>query len=134
MESYKKMIQKKPRKNLKIEQKQQIQLIERFQAHPFLKNYFEFLASYKDGFKTSIGQAVMLKKMGGKAGVSDLMFFYPSKGYHGMFLEFKPSRNYKSQVSQKQRDFVKMVKNVGYYAVVAYGPDEALDEFLGYLK
>jgi hypothetical protein len=134
MKNYKAMTQKKPRKNLKIEQIQQIQLIEMFHLHPVLKNYFKYLVSHKDGFKTSIAQATTLKRMGGKAGVSDLMFFYPSRGYHGMFLEFKPDLKHRSKVSQGQLDFIKMVVEVGYYGVVSYGAENALNEFLWYLN
>lgn len=55
------------------------------------------------------------KAEGAVAGVSDLLFFIPSKTYHGLCLEFKTA---KGKQSQAQKDFQQMMESAGHKYVI----------------
>lgn len=68
----------------------------------------------------------MVKMLGLKPGVSDLFIFYPTKTYHGLFLEMKRNKVYsKSERATStwiaQESFLDNVKRVGYQGHFCYG-------------
>jgi hypothetical protein len=65
----------------------------------------------------------ILKRMGVKAGVSDVAIMRPSRGFHGMFLELKSS---KGKISPLQSKFMADMHREGYATKVAYGSEEAI--------
>jgi hypothetical protein len=83
-----------------------------------------------NGGKRDLGTAINLKKEGVKAGLFDISLFYPSKQYHGMFIEMKFGSN---KLSPYQKIFKVMAEKVGYYCVVCYSSDEAINKTLEYL-
>ena len=62
------------------------------------------------------------KAMGVVAGVSDTICFIPSRGYHGLCIEFKTSIG---RQSEAQKDWQQLVEEKGYKYVVI----RSLDEF-----
>jgi hypothetical protein len=66
-----------------------------------------------------------LKKQGFKTGVSDIVIAIPLHGFHGAYIELK--RDKRSPIKDEQIVWRERMKNVGYYATIAVGLDEALE-------
>lgn len=62
--------------------------------------------------------------MGVKAGVSDLFLAYPSKHYHGLWIELKSE---KGKLSPAQKHWLNLMKEVGYGVAVSYCIEETFD-------
>ena len=76
-------------------------------------------------------EAVKLKQMGVKAGVSDLCLPYPKGLYYGLYIEMKtPS----GRASDAQRWWMMELTKQGYRAVVCHGYDAAVAELCWYLS
>ncbi len=64
--------------------------------------------------------------MGLRPGASDLAIYYPTKTYHGLFLELKRNKRYtpSERITPSwlaQELFLKNVKSVGYEGKICYG-------------
>lgn len=77
-----------------------------------------------NGGKRNAREAARFKRQGVKAGVCDIVIPVAKCGYHGLFIELKAPKPYKSSVSKKQRDFIAGVNEQGNLGVVRYGFDE----------
>ncbi len=75
-------------------------------------------------------QANKLKAEGLRSGVPDLCLPVARQGYHGMFLELKIGEN---RPSKEQEDYLDALAEQGYYAVVCWGAEQAIEEILAYL-
>ena len=75
--------------------------------------------------------AIKLKRQGVKAGVSDIMLPRPNKHYHGLYIEMKYGKN---KPSDKQKDFLRYVNDLGYCGVVCYGFEAAKSVIERYLN
>lgn len=82
----------------------------------------------------------LLKKMGCKAGVSDLVLNIPFNGYPGMHLEMKKRRDqFRSSsdaaraVSADQTAYLNLMRKLGYFTGVAFGWVEAAKKTCTYL-
>jgi hypothetical protein len=107
----------------------QISVIQAASYHPILKR---FLISYPIGGSRHILEAKSLKKQGARAGVSDLFLAYPNKKYHGFWLELKKDK--KCKLTPAQKEWIELMKSVGYAADVAYSYDEALHKLFVYIN
>lgn len=67
-------------------------------------------------------EAANLKRQGVRAGVPDLFFPVSRWGYHGMFIELKAGKN---KTTEKQNEWIDLLRSNGYYVRVCYGFDEA---------
>lgn len=101
---------------------------------------FDWIRLHKlDGFiwhvanerKCSLRQGALLKRMGVKAGVSDIFVAKASRSFHGMFLEVKTK---KGKATPSQKKFIEDMRMEGYEAVIAYGADEAIGWIQAYLN
>lgn len=113
-----------------LEHEEQAALIGWSKYHPICKLY---LRAIEQAGKRSYGQACFLKKRGLTAGTSDLLLAYPAHGKCGMWIEMKRKDPKLSRVSEDQKDFLELMKGVGYEAVIAYGWEDARDKILNYL-
>ena len=91
---------------------------------------------YYDMCKQEIGsrnkqEAVKLKQMGVKAGVSDLCLPYPKGIYCGLYIEMKFGDN-RQQVSQKE--FLKDMAEAGHFVATCYSAEEAIEVIKKYLS
>lgn len=75
--------------------------------------------------------AYQLKRQGVEAGVPDLCIPVPSKGYHGLFIEMKTRTG--GRVSEHQKQWLELLNNNGYMAVVCHGATEAIATLESYL-
>ena len=105
------------------ENQEQRALVKWLSYHPVLRNFY--LKLNNEG-KRSEAQGWNLKLMGLRPGASDLLIFYPTNQFHGLFLEVKRNRKYTpaeklSPTWEAQTKFLEMVKSVGYEGKVCYG-------------
>ena len=70
-------------------------------------------------------------RRGRKNGVADILCLIPMGEYSGLVIEMK--RRTGGKVSQAQKDWLAAAESNGYYVVVAYGADEAIDALNYYL-
>lgn len=80
--------------------------------------------------------AARLKVEGVKAGVPDIFFPYPSKQYHGLFIELKrPKSDGKSvgKVADNQKTWHDYLNSKNYLTITCYGYLQAIDEIVKYL-
>lgn len=82
-----------------------------------------------------------LKAQGFRVGVSDLVIAYPVGDYHGAYIELKRDRKaYKgpaavaSAIRPDQRDWLLLMRSVGYFTGIAYGSDEFQSLVRSYLR
>lgn len=81
--------------------------------------------------KTTPFYGSILKKMGVKKGVPDLLWPKARKIYHGLWVEAK---TFKGKLSESQADFLTEAANDGYQAVVAFGAQEVVDVVCDYFE
>ncbi|MGN6347077.1 MAG: VRR-NUC domain-containing protein [Candidatus Nitrosocosmicus sp.] len=97
----------------------------------------DFLFAIPNGGNRSITEAIRLKKEGVKKGVSDLFFPFPlfssccdNEKKIGLWIEVK-SQNGKP--SNYQKNWISLMKSVGYDAVIVNTVDEGIKAIENYL-
>lgn len=123
---------------------EQRSLVKWLSYHPLVRDYF--LKIDNEGKRTTIekkGKIIPVGlfnafKMGLKPGAADLFIFYPTKKYHGLFLEVKRSKKYtpsemRTDTWIAQQEFLNSVKSVGYAGEVCYGVEDGVSIVEAYL-
>lgn len=77
-----------------------------------------------------MANASRMKAEGLKAGMPDIVMFYPANGFHGMFIEFKSK---KGKVSDVQSVMIERLIAQGYYCSVCNHLEVAIQETRKYL-
>lgn len=93
--------------------------------HPELK----WLHHVPNGGSRNKQEAVKLKQMGVKAGVSDLCLPYPKGIYCGLYIEMKYGDG-RQQPSQKE--FLKDMAEAGHFVATCYSAEEAIKVIVNY--
>lgn len=115
------------------EHEEQTRLIAYAAKYPKLASLF---AIPNGGFRTK-ATAGKLKAEGVKSGVPDLFLPVASQPsadgpqYHGMFIEMKIQGN---RPTNNQVEWLQKLATNGYYCIVAYGAEAALERLLWYTK
>lgn len=96
----------------------------------------DFLLAIPNGHKRSISEGKKIKKEGGRKGVSDLFFAFPivRQGtyiYHGLWIEVK---TIKGKLSKEQKEWINLMRWMGYGAVVVHSLEEAIFYIKKYMK
>lgn len=81
------------------------------------------------GVRTSLSQAVRMKKTGYKKGFPDVFIYEPRRGFHGLAIEIKKQGG---QSTPEQRMWITDLDKRGYKALICKGIDEcikAIDEY-----
>lgn len=78
-------------------------------------------------------EAARLKAQGVKAGVPDLCVPMARGGYHGLYVEMKDAGS-KGRVSDKQREWLALLRAEGYCAWVCHGANDAIGLIERYRK
>lgn len=117
------------------ENQEQRALVKWLSYHPIVRNYF--CKNNNEGKRTPL-QGRNLKLMGLRPGVSDLLLYYPSNSFHGLFLEVKKNRKYTpSEMRQDswlaQIEFLERIKEVGYAGEFCYGFEDGKEIIENYL-
>lgn len=89
----------------------------------------EYLIHIPNGGYRHPKEAIKLKKMGVKAGVSDLFLAYPNPHYHGLWIELKSE---KGKLSPEQKHWLNLMEAVGYGVAVSYSLEETYDILQNY--
>lgn len=76
-------------------------------------------------------EAARLKATGVKRGVPDMFLPVPKGKWHGLFIELKSD---KGGMSLEQRAWMDALRALGYYALVCFGADAAIERIEGYLR
>lgn len=109
------------------EAQEQKQLIQWCRTDP----RFQFLFHIPNESIGGQGWIVRNRQMGVKAGVPDLFYPVPAKGYHGLFIEMKTD---KGRLDPKQKRWKDILEAFGYKCIVAHGWKEARDELKEYIS
>lgn len=83
-----------------------------------------------NGGKRNKREAANLVRQGVKSGVPDLMVPVARGGYHGLFVEMKYGRN---KTTDKQDEWLALLSEQGYKAVVCNGAQQAIRVISQYL-
>lgn len=89
------------------------------------------IANANGGARSKIGGKI-LKAEGVTAGVSDLFFAYPTKTYHGLWIEFKTEEKH-SLLTEKQQWWLANMKRLNYQIAVPRNVQQAIDMIEIYL-
>lgn len=84
-----------------------------------------------NGGARSSGEAIKLKRMGVKRGVSDMCLPYPHGIYHGLYIEMKYGRNV---ATQEQTEFLCDMKKAGHCVAVCHDAQAAIDTIEQYVS
>lgn len=130
------------RKAIPTEKEDHKALVQWLNIHPILKDFFLHIPNggtrvhktimSKSGKKyTYSPEGVELKRMGVRAGVSDFLIAYPTKRYHGLWIELKPKIG--GKLSPDQKLWLDRMNNIGFKAIESHGFDEAVYQIKCYL-
>lgn len=84
-----------------------------------------------NGGKRDIGTAKKLKFEGVKAGVPDIVLPVSRGGYHGLYIELKVGKN---KPSNEQKEWLRRLKQEGYYTEWCIGSKQAIEVIEKYLE
>lgn len=98
------------------------------EVHPELKYCYHI----PNGGSRNRIEAHNLKLEGVKAGVPDICLPVPCGDYHGLYIELKRTKG--GVVSDAQKEWIEMLNDRGYLAVVANGANEAIKVISDYLN
>lgn len=110
-----------------MERDEQIKLFNWMHQHPILK---DLAFSIPNEGKRSLIMGRLYKRMGLRSGTPDIFIPYPTKTYHGCFIELKYGRN---KATPAQEAFIKRLRNQGYAAEVIWGADDAIAFIIQYM-
>jgi len=118
-----------------VERVEQRALVKWLSIHPVLRDFF--CKNNNEGKRTDI-QTAHLKLEGLRPGVSDLFIYYPTKTYHGLWLEVKRNMVYPPSAKKTptwiaQEAFQETVKSVGFAAHFCYGWNDGREIIQRYL-
>ena len=80
--------------------------------------------------KCSEAYGAKLKRLGVRAGVSDLFIMRARKGYHGGFIELKRKGG---RVSPAQKQFLEDAASEKYFTAVCWSIEECIETLIWYL-
>ena len=84
-----------------------------------------------NGGSRNVREATKLKRMGVKAGISDLHLPYAKGQYHGLYIEMKYGKN----VQQKsQTEFLNDMAEAGHYVATCYSARTAVEVIKSYVN
>jgi hypothetical protein len=89
--------------------------------NPNIERYTLHIANQR---RANFAYGRLLKRMGVKAGVSDIFIAKPRGGLCGLWIEFKRVKG--GKLSPEQLNWLNLMQDVGYGAHVACGCDEAI--------
>ena len=118
-----------------IRKESQEQTIFFIQAQNYLKAHkinTDLIFAIPNGGSRHILEAVSLKRQGVKSGIPDIFFAYPSKHFHGLFIEMKRKKTGKT--SKTQEKYICLLRENNYCCEVCAGADAALECLKTYLR
>lgn len=112
------------RNAMRSEDTEQINVIQWAQWNKGRYPELKWLHHIPNGGSRNKMEAVKLKQMGVKAGVSDLCLPYPKGIYCGLYIEMKYGGN---RQQETQKEFLKDMAGAGHFVATCYSADEAIE-------
>ena len=75
-----------------------------------------------------------LKAQGTRKGFPDMMLPTSRHGYHALAIELKRQRAARPHITPEQKAWIEYLNKQGWYAVVCYGAEDAIQKLEWYLK
>ena len=97
-----------------------------YQSHPA----YRLMYAVPNAGKRTLRQGAWMKAEGLRAGVPDICMAYPSKGYHGLYIEMKSVGKFPSD---DQMEWHENLREAGYRVDVCYDSGAAIDTIEDYL-
>lgn len=119
------------RNALRSEDTEQIAVIQWAQYNTARFPELKWLYHIPNGGSRNKAEAVKLKQMGVKAGVSDLCLPYPHGIYHGLYIEMKYGDG-RRQESQKA--FLEDMEKAGHFVCTCYSAEAAVKVLTEYMN
>lgn len=118
------------RNAVRSEDTEQINVMEwaRWNANKYPE--LKWLHHIPNGGSRNKREAVKLKQMGVKAGVSDICLPYPKGVYCGLYIEMKFGNNRKTE---EQKAFLQDMEEAGHFVVTCYSAEDAVRVIEEYL-
>lgn len=83
-----------------------------------------------NGGARNSGEAVKLKRMGVKSGISDICLPFPHGRYHGLYIEMKYGKNV---ATREQKEFLCDMRDADHYVAVCHDAQSAIDTIERYV-
>ncbi|MCI8483474.1 MAG: VRR-NUC domain-containing protein [Lachnospiraceae bacterium] len=119
------------RNALRSEDTEQIAVMQWAQYNTGRFPELKWLHHIPNGGSRNKAEAVKLRQMGVRAGVSDLCLPYPHGIYHGLYIEMKYG-NGRKQDSQKE--FLEDMKAAGHFVCTCYSAETAVRVLQEYME
>ncbi len=119
------------RNAMRSEDTEQIAVIQWAQYNTTRFPELKWLHHIPNGGSRNKAEAVKLKQMGVKSGVSDLCLPYPHGIYHGLYVEMKYGDGRKQE---SQKEFLKEMAEAGHFVCTCYSAEEAVNVLKGYME
>lgn len=108
-----------------IEHKHQVALFKWLEWACKFDIRLKYIFAVPNGGKRSIGLAVKLKAEGVKRGVPDIVIPFPSKGFHGAYIEMKAPEDKinkikAGKIKDQQYEYLDFLTSQGYLTTVCY--------------
>ena len=116
---------------LRSEDTEQINVISWSQWNMSKYPELKWLHHCPNGGSRNRAEAVKLKQMGVKAGVSDLCLPYPKGIYCGLYIEMKFGNN---RQQETQKEFLSDMAKAGHFVATCYSAEEAIKVIEEYCK
>lgn len=114
--------------NMTPETVEQIKLFDWIRKQPHIEPFAIHIANERS---CSIAQGKILKRMGVKAGVSDIFVAIPVGNYHGLWIELKAGKN---KATELQQQFLANMTRQGYLSACVVGYEAAREVIETYLN
>lgn len=116
---------------LRCEETEQIEFMCWCKTHEDQYPDLKMMFHVPNGGSRNKREAIALKQMGVKAGVSDLLMLVPHGKYHGLIIEMKYGSN---KLQDSQRDFLQSQMAAGYCCAVCYSSNMAKELVRAYMS
>lgn len=113
------------------EETEQITVVQWAQYNQSRYPCLKWLHHCPNGGSRNKNEAVKLKQMGVKAGVSDLCLPYPAGIYCGLYIEMKYGDN---RLQNTQKEFLKDMSEAGHFVATCYTAEAAVVILEKYIK
>lgn len=115
---------------MRSEDTEQINVVQWAEWNTGKYSELKWLHHVPNGGSRNKAEAIKLKQMGVKAGVSDLCLPYPKGIYCGLYIEMKYGNN---RQQDTQKEFLADMAAAGHYVVTCYSAEEAISIITEYL-
>lgn len=119
------------RNTLRSEDTEQIAVIQWSEYNMARFPELRWLHHIPNGGSRNKAEAMKLKQMGVKAGVSDLCLPYPHGIYHGLYIEMKYG---KGRRQESQKAFLEDMEEAGHFVCTCYSTEEAVKVLKEYME